>query len=251
MHWTDTAIILSARKQGETSALLRVMTREHGMHAGIFKGAFSKSRRGVAMPGNLVEVQWTARLSEHLGNFQCELLEPVAALLMQEPHKLSALTAACAMLEATLPERDPHPEIFQLLVQFIHHLDQRGHRFETCVADYVMLELELLRLLGFGLDLSTCAATESEEDLIYVSPKSGRAVSRAAGEPYRDKLHALPEFMKENAKNIENLPPAAQELIDGLRVTGYFLESRVFAPRNHRIPIARERFIGFLNRNAA
>jgi len=191
MHWTDTAIVLSARKHGENSAVVRVFARRHGVFAGVVKGATSKANRGVIQPGNIVSATWQARLSEHLGLFKCELLEANAALIMQDAARLTALSSACAVVESALPERHPYLRLYGIFQSFLATLREDGNWPEA----YVMLELDVLAEAGFGLDLSQCAATGATEDLMYVSPKSGRAVSRDAGEPYKEKLLALPEFL--------------------------------------------------------
>ena len=171
MHWTDTAIVLSTRKHGETSAVVRVFAREHGVYAGMVRGAHSKANRGVLQPGNAVSATWQARLSEHIGTFKCELLEANTAMIMQDAARLAALTSACAMLEASLPERHPYAALYALFQTFLTTLRDEDYWPE----EYVRLKLELLAEAGFGLDLTECAATGATEDLIYVSPKSGRA----------------------------------------------------------------------------
>ena len=191
MQWSDNAIILSVRKHGETSALVRLLSRTHGVYGGVVRGAQSKAHRGVLQPGNRVNASWSARLSEQLGSFKIELLEANMALLMQDAGRLSALSSACAIMEAALPERHPYPKLYQCLQGFLHSLKET----ETWYEAYVMLEMDLLAESGFGLDLTACAATGATENLRYVSPKSGRAVSAEAGEPYKHKLLPLPSFL--------------------------------------------------------
>ncbi|MDE3061267.1 MAG: DNA repair protein RecO [Pseudomonadota bacterium] len=191
MHWADTAIILSVRKYGENSAILRVLTKSHGVWGGVVRGSHSKATRGVIQPGNIINASWQARLPEQLGSFKAELLEAGAALIMQEAARLAALTSACAIVEAALPERHPYEKLYTLFHGFLDTL--KGS--DDWPEEYVRLELALLAESGFGLDLSRCAATGATEELIYVSPRSGRAVSRKAGEPYKEKLLRLPEFL--------------------------------------------------------
>lgn len=240
MHWTDTAIVLSARKHGENSAVARIFAREHGVYAGVVRAVQSKANRGVIQPGNIVLATWQARLSEHLGNFKTELLEAHAAHLMQDAGKLAALTSICTVLESSLPERHPYPRLYGLFQSFMDTLQSSDNWPEA----YVRLELDLLAEAGFGLDLSQCAATGTTDNLTYVSPKSGRAVSADAGEPYKDKLLPLPAFF------LSPLPQSgggsgrgasAQEILAGLRLTGYFLGAWLLMPHNRKLPAARER----------
>jgi DNA repair protein RecO (recombination protein O) len=191
MHWNDSAILLSARKHGETSAVVRVLARGHGVYAGIVKGASSKANRGIVQPGNLVGAHWNARLSEHLGMFRLELAQAHAAHLMHDAARLAALSSCCALMETALPERHPYPALYAALEKLLSQLQTS----DDWPLEYIRLELAILAETGFGLDLSKCAATGAVEDLLYVSPKSGRAVSRQAGEPYQDKLLKLPAFL--------------------------------------------------------
>ncbi len=224
MEWSDDAIVLSARRHGESSAIVILMTRDHGRHAGLVRGG----KRAIAQPGNRVHAHWRARLAEHLGTFRCELTNAFAARLMDDAARLSGLSAACALVEATMPERQPHAAVFDGLGAFLSTLEG-----ETWPQAYVEWELGLLRELGFGLDLSRCAATGGDERLVYVSPKSGRAVSASAGEPYKDKLLALPGFLLPGGG-----AGGTDEVADGFRLTGYFLERHAL---DGGLPAARER----------
>lgn len=220
----------------------RVFLREHGIYAGLLRGAYSKSQRGKAMAGNIVEVQWSARLSEHLGSMQMELLQPVAGLLLTHPQKLTALQSVCLLIETSLPERDPHPRLYDAMKAWV---DVLMHTADSAsfIVEYIKLEVLLLSELGFGLDLTECAATGGEDQLVYVSPKSGRAVCEAAGEPYKDKLLPLPAFL---STTLDNPPVSSQDIVDGMRLTGYFLEHWVYGPRDRRVPDARGRLANSL-----
>lgn len=240
MHWEESGIVLSIHKHGETSGLLRVFTRDHGIHAGLLKGAFSKSRRGLAMPGNLLNLRWHGRLAEHLGNFQAEMERPIAALILSDAPRLALLTAITQLYIRALPEHDPHPELYEHLHSFLETLSLGRPSLQDDLIDYIQLEMQLLRDLGFGLDLQHCAATGSNENLCYVSPKSGRAVSREAGAPYQDKLLPLPAFLNTN-KTPQKTGISAQEIIDGLSLTGYFLEHWMLSPHGSKLPDARHR----------
>jgi DNA repair protein RecO (recombination protein O) len=234
MEWSDEAIILSARPHGETSLILQVLTREHGRHAGLVRGARRARGRGVYETGNRVTADWQARLADHLGTLRCELLRGYAADLIDDPARLACLAAAASVAEAALPEREAVPAVFAGLAALLDALN--GDR--SWRAAYVAWELALLAELGFGLDLSRCAATGGTADLAYVSPKSAQAVARDAGAPYRGKLLRLPAFLLTG----ETVPSAA-DIGDGLALTGYFLDRHIFQPFGHKMPAARARFV--------
>jgi DNA repair protein RecO (recombination protein O) len=237
MDWNDEGIVLAARPLGEGGMVVSLLTRHHGRHAGFVPGGGSRRGRPVWQPGNVVEAVWRARLSEQLGNYTGELREPHAAHAMDDAAQLAGLSAACAVIDAALPEREPHPAIYEGFHAFLSAL---GH--EGWPAIYVRLELGLLQELGFGLDLAKCAATGIIDDLAYVSPKTGRAVSRAASEPYKDRLLALPAFLSTGG-----LPSDDSQLRQGLDLTGFFLERHVFWPHNKPLPPARARLIESLH----
>ena len=239
MDWNDQAIVLSSRPHSETGLVASLLTRAHGRHAGFIHGGVSRKTRPIWQPGNVVDVAWRARLAEQLGNYTGELREPHAARVLDDAGELAGLAAACAVIDAALPEREPHPAMFEGFHAFLGAL---GH--DGWPAIYVRLELGLLQELGFGLDLKACALTGATEDLAFVSPKTGRAVSRAAAEPYRDKLVALPPFLSTGG----GLPADAGELRQGLDLTGFFLERHVFWPHNKPLPRARARFMEILLR---
>ena len=188
-------------------------------------------------PGNKIQATWKARLSEHLGMLQVEMVRPYAALVMQTQTKLSALTAACALIETCFPERDPHPEMYGMLGQLLETLAGS----EDWQRTYIDFEHLLLIELGYGLDLSECASTGTRENLIYVSPKSGRAVSADAGEPYKDKLLKLPRFLLQQVQLA-----TIEDLIDSLKITGYFLEKHREQIAHRPLPSARARLMEIL-----
>ncbi|MBT5274919.1 DNA repair protein RecO [Candidatus Woesearchaeota archaeon] len=239
MEWSDQGIVLSARKHGETSAILTLMTRTKGVHAGLVRGGAGKRKRGDLQPGNRVETHWRGRLAEHLGTFTCEVVHAHAATLLDSPNALACLSAALALTESALPEREPHPSIFEGLGILLASLE--GDDWPSV---YVKWELGLLGELGFGLDFSCCAATGVTDDLVYVSPKSGRAVSLQSGEPYKKSMLPLPPFLLRQG---EGGSPA--EIVDGLALTGYFLERHVFGHLHSKnLPAARHRLIERLQR---
>jgi DNA repair protein RecO (recombination protein O) len=235
MDWTDDGIILSARRHGETSVIATMLTREHGRHAGIVRGGAGRRQRGVLQAGTLVRATWRARLTEHLGNFTCEPISSAPAVLA-DPLRLSALSAACAVADAALPERQACPaalEGLRILVQAL-----AGEAWPTV---FVKWEIGLLGELGYGLDLSRCAATGRNDELAYVSPKTGRAVSLSAGKPYRNLLLRLPGFLLKG-----DVLATPTEVADGLALTGHFLARHVFAASGG-LPPARVRLFDRLH----
>lgn len=237
MDWRDTGFVLTARRHGESGLIAELLTEAHGRHAGLVRGGQSPKRRALLQPGNLVAVIWRARLPEHLGAFDIELLRPHAAGLIDDPDRLAALSAAAALIALALPEREPHADVFDDFGRLIAALDSTGW-----AASYVAWEGALLAALGFGLDLSACAATGANDDLAYVSPRSGRAVSRSAGAPYHDKLLPLPAFLWREA-SIET-----SDLIAGLTLTGHFLHHHLLEPQGRALPVARARLADRLRR---
>jgi DNA repair protein RecO (recombination protein O) len=240
MQWRDSGIVLRARRHGERALLLHVLTQEHGRHAGLLRNGQSAKQRGWYEPGNELDIAWRARLAEHLGTFRAELQRSHAARFLDDPPRLAALAAAAALADAVLPEHEPHPRAYRGLLELIAALEEgRGW-----AGRYVRWELDLLAELGFGLDLASCAATGRNDNLIYVSPRSGQAVSASAGEPYRDKLLLLPPFL------IAEGTPTQADLADGLTLTGFFLERRVAQPHDRKLPAARARFVDAIRRMA-
>ena len=239
MQWTDEGVILSVRPHGETAALAEIFTRTHGRHLGLVHGGRSGRLRPVLQIGNHIEAVWKARLAEHLGQVRVELRRGYAAQAMEDALSLAGLSSMCA-LARLLPERDPHPSLFEVTLFVLGFLDDEA----VWPALMVRWELALLDELGFGLDLSSCAASGTKQNLVYVSPKSGRAVSAASGEPYKDRLLRLPTFLVESRQ--EAVMP--QDVDAGLTLTGHFLETRVLIPRGEKMPEASGRLRELLAR---
>jgi len=241
MEWTDDGIVLGTRRHGESGAILELMTRQHGRHLGLVRGGSGSRMRPVLQPGNLVRASWRARLDEHLGYYAVDGLNLRAGALLATPYAVYALTHLAA-LTRFLPERDPHDGVFDALDHILDHLDTA---VETA-ANIVRFELAMLSELGFGLDLDSCAATGAVEDLAYVSPKSGRAVSRNAGAPWQDRLLQFPAFLVAP----EPAVPTVAELADAFMLTGFFLERRVTEPRGQTLPDARSHFMAAVLRTS-
>lgn len=240
MDWTDEGLVIAARRHGESAAVVTLLTRAHGRHLGLARGGSGRRGRGLYQPGNTVAAIWRARLAEHLGSWSCEPVRAGAAPLLDRAGALAALAAACALVDAVLPEREPHETLYKSTSALIAALAD-PHWAEA----YVRWELDLLAELGFGLDLASCAATGANDGLAYVSPRTGRAVSAAAGEPWRDRLLALPAFLAGEA----GARPGPGEIEAGLALTGHFLAGCIFAPDGRRLPAARTRFVDGLARN--
>ncbi len=244
MEWADEAVILGVRKHGEASVIVEAMTPTHGRHLGLVRGGRSSRMRALLQPGNSVLLTWRARLDEHLGNFTIEADRLRAANLMETPMSLNGLQLVAAHLRL-LPERDPHETLYNAALVILENLDEA----EKAARLTIRFELALLEELGFGLDLSQCAATGSLEDLIYVSPKTGRAVSREAGAPWSDKLLALPGFLA--PKTISGLPALARQVEEGFALSSYFLGRHVWDPRGIRPPDARAGFVNAIAKSLA
>ncbi len=230
MEWSDPAFVLSARAHGESGAVVELLTEEHGRHAAHVAGGASRRMRPFLQPGARVMASYRARTSDHLGSATLEPFGEGPAALFDDALALTGLSSATAITQGALPEREPHPGAYyalEALLQALAHPD-------IWPAIYVRFEAGLLEELGFGLDLSRCAATGSTDDLIYVSPKSGRAVSRDAGKPFHDRLLPLPPFMLGSQGGLIEGDVGA-----GLAITGHFLETHVFAPLNRPLPPAR------------
>jgi len=231
MLWRDTGFVLATRRHGENALIVDLLTREHGRHAGLVRGGQSPRVRAMLQSGNEVAAVWRGRLDEHLGTIACEMLRAHAARFLDDPGRLAGLTSAAALVGAALPEREPHGDVFTSFARLIEALDSAV----DWPAQYVRWEHDLLSALGFGLDLSRCAVSGATAGLAYVSPRTGRAVSRTSGVPYHDKLLPLPEFLWRNT------PADEAELDLGMTLTGHFLVHHVFAPQGRTLPAARMR----------
>jgi DNA repair protein RecO (recombination protein O) len=244
MEWTDEGIVLGVRRHGETSAIVELLTRGHGRHLGLVRGGAGKRMRPLLQPGNSVTAVWRARLDEHLGYYMIEGTRLRAANLFASSHAVYGVTHL-ASLARLLPERDPHEDIYEMLEHMLDDFDDAG----GAAAHLIRFELAMLAELGFGLDLDTCAATGSSTDLVYVSPKSGGAVSRSAGAPFHDRLLKLPAFLRHGDEGDAGW--TEQDLRDGFALTGLFLMRHVLEPRGQGHSDARDGFINAVTRPRA
>ena len=253
MEWQDKALILGVRPHGESSGILETMTREHGRHLGIVRLGKTAQSRSQYLPGNLATVTWRARLEEHLGQFTVEVEESRASTIMQSRSASYGLQVLAAHLRL-LAERDPHTALYdvaQILIENLHDIEIAGFLF-------IKFEVELLNELGFGLSLDACALGGDENDLYYVSPTTGRAASREAGQPWKEKLLRLPSFLVEadpgsqqgfeasgTAKNDEGTDPS-EELSSAFKLTSHFFSRNIYGPRGINPPMEREALFRYL-----
>jgi DNA repair protein RecO (recombination protein O) len=245
MEWSDEAIVLSLRVHGESSGIVEALTRDHGRHLGLVRGGGSSKGRATLQPGNRVKLTWRARLSEHLGIYTVELAHARASDMFEKRTALCGLNAFSAIAGAVLPEREPHDAAYRGADALLDAI--AAHEFADWAPLFVHWEIGLLNELGFGLDLARCAATGSADDLIYVSPRTGRAISREGGEPYRDRLLGLPAFLL--GRQAGGASPA--DLVAGLRLTAHFLDQWVLTPHGRPVPEARVRLTDFAVRSLA
>lgn len=241
MEFRDQGIIISLRKHGEFDAVIDVLTAEHGRHAGLVKGGMGRRLRGSLQPGNEVYLNWRGRLESQLGTYSVELRNARSASFLDYPSKLGVLNSVCALLSVCLIEREEHKTLYEGLQILLDTLERVDHLPQHWGALMVRWEVGLLTELGFGLDLSCCAATGVTEDLIYVSPRTGRAVSREAGTPYHEKLLTLPPFL------LMGGAVTVDDIRDGLHLSEFFLERYVLYPHNKKIPQARRMLMDFLS----
>ena len=244
MEWTDEGIVLGVRRHGESSAIVELLTRGHGRHLGLVRGGAGKRMRPLLQPGNSVTAVWRARLDEHLGYYLIEGTRLRAANLFASSHAVYGVTHLASVVRL-LPERDPHEDIYEMVAHMLDDFDDAS----GAAAHLIRFELAMLAELGFGLDLETCAATGATADLVYVSPKSGGAVSRSAGAPFQDRLLRLPAFLRQSDEAANDW--TEQDLRDGFALTGLFLLRHVLEPRGQGHSDARDGFINAVTRPRA
>lgn len=238
MEWQDEGLVIGIKRHGETSVILEAMTALHGRHLGLVKGGRSKRMQPMLQVGNSARLVWRARLEEHLGLFAVEPTVLRTGTLIASEEALHAVGHLAALLRL-LAERDPHRPLYDAAMHILDHLGKS----EILGALLVRFEAEILAETGFGLDLESCAATGTTEDLVYVSPRSGRAVSRSAGEPYKAKLLPLPSFLRGGPLSPV---PTSTEVRAGFRLTEFFLLRDLFAPRGEALPAARSAYLAAL-----
>lgn len=239
MEWRDQGILLRMRRHGEGSAIVDMFTAEHGRHAGVIRGGASRKMAPILQPGAQLDLLWRARLEDHLGSYQAELMRSRAGAALSGRLALAGLNAVTGLLAFCLPDREPHPDLYLRSERLLDLLGQD----DIWPLAYLQWEMALLEELGFGLDLSCCAVSGALDELIYISPKSGRAVSRASAGEWADRLLPMPAVMRGEGE------AGTGEILQGLSTTGFFLEHRL-APSlgNTPLPEARGRFLDVLTR---
>ena len=237
LEWTDEGLILSIRPHGERNAVISLFTMENGRHVGLVHAYDASSKRGTVQTGNLVQAKWRARLSEHLGTYQLELIKNPSAVLLDDAVKLAGLSSCCAILDVSLPEREANLSVWQATTALIDIISLADH-LEDWLGFYIKWEMNLLDQLGFGLNLHSCALSGLTDSLIYVSPRSGRAVHRDYAGDYADRLLRLPSFLQ---SEMSTAPVSDRAFLDGLTLTGHFVCRRVFSLIHKELPHARLR----------
>jgi DNA repair protein RecO (recombination protein O) len=238
MDWRDEGVLLAVRKHGESAAIIEVFTPSRGRHAGVVRGGAGRRMAPVLQPGAQLDVAWRARLEDHLGAYSVEPLQGRAAEVMGDPLALAGLTAVCSLLTFCLPEREPHPELYARSIALLDALgaEQWGYA-------YLRWELALLDEMGFGLDLSACAVTGKNDDLAYISPRTGRAVTRTGAGDWADRLLPLP------ASLLGRSDAGTEDILSGLSVTGHFLSGHLARALGEKpLPAARQRLVDRLAR---
>lgn len=240
MDWIDEGIVLGARALGDANAVLELLTREHGRHLGLVRGGRSRRVRPVLQVGNLVRATWRARLEDHLGGYEVELVRASGSGALDDALALAGI-GTIAALSRLLAEREAHARIYDGATLILAHL----HDGENWPRQLIFWEIALLEELGVGLDLGACASTGQTHDLVYVSPRSARAVSSAAGAPYADRLLKLPRFLIDDEADA-----SPDDLVAGFRMTGAILERHALGPHGLSLPEPRERLLSLLARSA-
>lgn len=210
----DVGLVLGARRHGENGVILSLFTKQHGRYLGLLRV------KTLPLVGSFVEAKWRARLSEHLGNYTCETISALSAAYMEDKHRLAAISSLCTLLDESLPEREPLPDFYEQVCYFLNQLENKNW-----LMAYIRLEALLLKILGFGLDLTHCAGGGDCRTLAYVSPRTAKAVSQEKGAPYSDKLLILPRFLWQDCE------ANSDDLRAGLFLTGYFLAQHITLPR--------------------
>tara|TARA_B100000586_G_scaffold152883_1_gene111085 strand:- start:155 stop:886 length:732 start_codon:yes stop_codon:yes gene_type:complete len=241
MRWESEGIVLGFSLHNEKSYILEVFTKEHGRHKGLIRGIHSKNLRSTIEPGNEVKALWSGRLETHLGNFTIEPIKAWSSLILSQKDKLAALSSLCSLVSSTMAEKQPNDLIYYKSKEMIKKIVSESDEW---IKEYVHWELELLSEIGYGIDLSKCAVTSKKDELVYVSPLSGRAVTLEGAGSYKDRLIKLPKFVLSKVSDCDN-----NDIVNGLELTEHFLRKRFFEPNNLNFPQSRNRLKEIFNKN--
>ena len=241
MNWTDEGILLSVNPHGEKSAIIQVLTRTKGLHAGIIQNAFSRKMSSTLQPSSQLHLNWSSRLEEHLGSYKVDLLKTRADIFLGNKLALDVFNSLSSLCISILAERDPMPEFYKITVKFLDQIVNQK-KWEFLYLDW---ELQLLTSIGYGLDLKKCVATGTTDNLFYISPKSGKAVCKEKGLKYDKKLLRFPDILRDKEKDNEF---SRLELVAGLSVTGFFLKKWItYSLQNKQTMKIRQRLIDTLS----
>ena len=240
MRWESEGIVLGFNLHNEKSYILEVLTKDHGRHKGLIRGIHSKNLRSVIEPGNEVKALWSGRLESHLGNFTIEPVRSWSSLILNRKDKLTALSSLCSLISLTMAEKQPNDLIYYNSKEMIKKMSSDD---DDWIKEYINWELGLLSEIGYGIDLSKCAVTSKKDELVYVSPSSGRAVTLEGAGAYKDRLLKLPNFILSHDHEHDN-----NDILNGLELTEYFLRKRFFEPNNLNFPQSRNRLKEIFNK---
>ena len=242
MKIEDTGIVISSYKFGDTALVVKILSQNHGVIKGLVKG--QKKNTATLQNGNLVHFIWSARLSEHLGMLSISLEKAYALLNFSDYQKILSISSVCSLIDALLPEREEYSDIFEEFIAYMHNLN-----FDNWLERYIMMELLILNRTGFGIDLERCSVTGNSDNVTYISPKSGSAVSKDVGEPYKSRLFKIPAFFLEKENEmVQKEPTEMQEILEGLEITRYFFAKHFFADNLAKLPSNCIQFRDELNR---
>ncbi len=239
MRWESEGIVLGFNLHNEKSYILEVLTKEYGRHKGLIRGIHSKNLRSIIEPGNEVKALWSGRLETHLGNFTIEPIKSWSSLILSKKDKLTALSSLCSLISLTMAEKQPNELIYYNSKEMIKKISSDE---DNWIREYINWELGLLSEIGYGIDLSKCAVTSKKDELVYVSPSSGRAVTLEGAGSYKDRLLKLPNFIVSHEYEYDN-----NDIMNGLELTEYFLRKRFFEPNNLNFPQSRNRLKEIFN----
>jgi DNA repair protein RecO (recombination protein O) len=261
MRLIDQGIILSIRKYSESSLIVKILSMDHGVYSGFVRGGSGSSKKKFSSKSalyqnfNLVDFEWSSKVEDNLGFFKIELKKSFLGDIISHPIALSSFGAIAAIIEQNVLEREPSKEIFLGLLNLLQNINcSNEFHEEVFLKQYIKFEIELLRTLGYGIDLSECAATGVTDNLHFVSPKSARAVCLEAGEKYRDRLLALPQFLLRNEdltviKDVKEVKEAKEELLNGLKLTGFFIDKYLGKQPKLEVFSSRDQLISLVSQN--